>query len=181
VTVEDLQKRLLKPDEALISYVLLPLETVIFAVTRDSFRMAVTPTRRASIADRVHRIRRAVDKVAIGESVLFLRDIDPDLLYSLYRDLVAPVSEALAGRTKVLVVADGPLQTVPFELMLSEYTAAQRASFERARDEADGSAERPYLAEYGSLSYLSARHRAYVVGRAPWVIGCHSQVLSMRS
>ena len=28
---------------------------------------------------------------------------------------------------------------------------------------------------------LSARHCLYVVGRAPWVIGCHSQVLAMRS
>src|SRR5205823_7393134 len=113
VTVEDLQQRLLKPDEALISYVLLPLETVIFAITRDEFRMTVAPVRRAAVAERVHRIRRSIDKVAIGESVLFLRDIDPDTLHSLYRDLWAPIAATVAGRQKLLVVADGPLQTIP--------------------------------------------------------------------
>jgi CHAT domain-containing protein/Tfp pilus assembly protein PilF len=159
VTVEDLQQRLLKPDEALVSYVLLPGETVIFAVTREQFRMAVSPVRRADVAERVHRIRRAIDKVAVGESVLFLREIDPDTLHSLYRDVVAPVAQVLAGRNKVLVVADGPLQTVPFELFVRSYGPAERAAFERAKGDADGSAERPYLAEYANLSYLAASHR----------------------
>ncbi|MBV8032127.1 MAG: tetratricopeptide repeat protein, partial [Betaproteobacteria bacterium] len=113
VTVEDLQKRLLKPDEALLSYVLLPQETVIFAVTRDDFRMVVARVKRSTIVERVLRIRRSIEKVAIGESVLFLRDIDPDTLSSLYRDLVEPVAATIGARQKVLVVADGPLQTIP--------------------------------------------------------------------
>ncbi len=159
VTVDELQKRLLKPGEALLSYVLLPQETVIFAVTQDSFRMAVTPVRRSALAGRVHRIRGAIDKVAAGESVLFLRDIDPATLASLYRDLVAPVAAVLGTREKVLVVADGPLLTVPFEMFLTEYTDAERAAFQSAQDASDGSAEHPYLAEYAGLSYLSRSHR----------------------
>ena len=159
VTVEDLQQRLLRPDEALLSYVLLPGEAVIFAVTRESFRMAVAPVKRLDIAERVHRIRRAIDKVAIGESVLFLRDIDPDTLHSLYRDLFAPVAATVEGRQKVLVVADGPLQTIPFEFFVTGHTPAERDAFQRAKVEADGSAERPYLAEYLDLAYLSKRHR----------------------
>ncbi len=87
VTVEDLQQKLLKPDEGLVSYVLLPQETVIFAVTKERFRMFVAPAKRADIADRIHRVRRAIEKVAIGESVLFLREIEPDILNSLYRDV----------------------------------------------------------------------------------------------
>lgn len=159
VTVEDLQKRLLKAQEALVSYVLLPGEAVIFAVTRDSFRMAVVQVRRQDIAERVHRIRRAIDKVALGESVLFLRDIDPETLHSLYRDLFAPVAQAVEGREKLLIVADGPLQTIPFEFFLGAYTPVQRAAFEQAKAEGDGSAERPYLAEYLELAYLSKKHR----------------------
>ncbi len=158
VTVEDLQKRLLKPDEALLSYVLLPHETVIFAVTPQHFRMIVTPVRRAAIADRVHSIRRAFEKVAVGESVLFLREVEPETLHSLHRDLFAPVEETIAGRRKVFVVADGPLQTVPFELFLHSYTAAERAAFERSRAQNDGSAQHPYLAEYAGLQYLRRRH-----------------------
>jgi CHAT domain-containing protein/Tfp pilus assembly protein PilF len=159
VSVEDLQKRLLKADEALISYVLLPQETVIFAVTREQFRMAVAPVRRASIAERVHNIRRAIEKVALGESVLFLRDIDPDTLHSLYRDLYEPVASTVAGRQKLLVVADGPLQTIPFEFFVSRYGASERAAFEQRKELADGSLAQPYLGEYAALDYLSARHR----------------------
>jgi CHAT domain-containing protein/Flp pilus assembly protein TadD len=159
VTVEDLQKRLLKPGEVLLSYVLLPQETVIFAVSREQFRMVVTATKRAAIAERVHGIRRTLEKVAIGESVLFLREIEPETLHSLYRDLVAPVAASLASAEKVLVVADGPLQTVPFEFLLSGYGAGERAAFEAAKAAADGSAARPYLAEYAGLPYLGRKQR----------------------
>jgi len=159
VTVDDLQQKLLRPDEALVSYVLLPQETVIFAVTRERFRMVVTPARRADIAERVHRVRRAVEKVAVGESVLFLREIDPESLHSLYRDVFGPVAESLAGREKVLVVADGPLLTIPFEMMLTSFTPQERATFENARREADGAAAKPYLGEYAGLAYLAKRHR----------------------
>lgn len=159
VTVEELQKRLLRPGEALLAYVLLPQETVIFAVTAHKFRMTVSPAKRADVAARVHRIRRAIGKVAVGESVLFLRDIDPELLNSLYRDLVAPVAQTIAGHDKVFVVADGPLLTIPFEFMVTEYDSSERDRFEAAQDASDGSVERPFLGEYRALSYLGGRFR----------------------
>ena len=159
VSVEDLQQRLLRDGEALLTYVLLPSETVIFAVTREKFRMEVTRVRRASLAERVHRIRRSIEKVAAGESVLFLRDIHPDTLHSLYRELYLPVAETLAGREKLLVVADGPLQTIPFEFLVSAFGPAERAAFEKRKAQADGSQANPYLGEYAGLAYLSARHR----------------------
>ncbi len=158
VTVEDLQKRLLRPGEALLSYVLLPQETVIFAVTREQFRMAVMPLRRADIAARVQTIRRAIDKVAIGESVLFLRDIDPTMLNSLHRDLVVPVAGVIRGREKLLIVADGPLQTIPFEIFITDYSTAERDGFEVARAVSDGSAAQPYLIEYADLQYFGLKH-----------------------
>jgi CHAT domain-containing protein/Tfp pilus assembly protein PilF len=159
VTVEDLQKRLLRPGEALLSYVLLPQETVIFAVTREQFRMEVLPLRRADIAARVQSIRRAIDKVAIGESVLFLRDIDPAMLHSLHRDLIAPVAGVIGAREKLLIVADGPLQTIPFEIFITDYSAADRDGFEVARAVSDGSAAQPYLIEYADLQYFGRKHR----------------------
>lgn len=159
VTVDDLQQKLLRADEALLSYVLLPSETVIFAVTREQFRMVVMPVRRAAIAERVHGIRRSIEKVALGESVLFLRDIEPDTLHSLYRDLFAPVAGTVAGTQKILVVADGPLQTIPFEFFVATYDAGARNAFEQRRQAADGSQAHPYLEEYAGLEYLSGKHR----------------------
>jgi CHAT domain-containing protein len=139
--------------------VLLPQEIVMFAVTRERFHMFNLPVKREDVARRVRGIRRAIEKVAVGESVLFLREIDPATLNSLYRDLVAPLASALAGKTKIIVVADGPLLTVPLELLVTQYGPAEQQAFEAARSESDGSAERPFLGEYGALAYLGKAHR----------------------
>jgi CHAT domain-containing protein len=159
VTVQDLQQKLLRADEVLLSYVLLPQEVAIFAVTRERFQMVNVAIKRADVARRVRAIRRAIEKVAVGESVLFLREIAPDNLHSLYRDLVAPLAAALAGKRKVIVVADGPLLTVPLELLVTRYGQTEQRAFESARAASDGSAARPFMGEYGALAYLGQDHR----------------------
>ena len=159
VTLDDLQKKLLRPDEVLLSYVLLPNEVAIFAVTRERFRMANLPVKREDVAKRVRAIRRAIEKVASGESVLFLREIDPANLHSLYSDLVAPIAPALAGKQKIIVVADGPLLTVPLEFLVTKYDPAEQQAFEATRSASDGSAGQPFLGEYAALNYLGKDHR----------------------
>ena len=159
VTVEQLQRQLLREGEVLLTYVLLPQEIVVFAVTRNRLRMVTRPLKREDVAQRVYLVRRAIDKVARGESVLLLRQIAPDLLHSLYRDLVAPVAGLLAGREKVIVVGDGPLHTIPFALFVVRYGAAEQKAFQLARDRSDGSAAHPFLAEYAQLDYLGNAFR----------------------
>lgn len=158
VSVQDLQQKLLRPDELLLSYVLLPQEVAIFAVTRERFQMINVAIKREDVAQRVRTIRRAIDKVAVGESVLFLREIEPAMLNSLYRDLVAPLASALAGKRKVIVVADGPLLTVPMEFLVTRYGAAEQQAFESTRAASDGSSARTFLGEYGALAYLGKDH-----------------------
>lgn len=159
VTADDLQKTLLKADETLLSFVLLPHETVVFAVTRDRLKMAVTPARRDDLATRIHRVRASIEKAASGDSVLFLREVDPATLNGLYRDLLRPVEDVLAGRRKVIVVADGPLLTLPLEMLIRRYGAAEEKSFRAARQASNGSRERPFLHEYAALDYLGKHHR----------------------
>ena len=159
VTVDDLQKSLLRDGEMLLTYVLLPLETVIFAVTRDRLKMVVAPVKREDIATRIYSVRRSIEKVASGESVLFLREVDPAVLNGLYRELIAPVADIMAGRSKIIVVADGPLQTIPLEFLVRQYGAAEEKAFRAARQGSDGSADRPFLAEYAPLDYLGKSFR----------------------
>ncbi|TSA14961.1 MAG: CHAT domain-containing protein [Betaproteobacteria bacterium] len=159
VTAQELQKKLLRPDEVLLSYVLLPQELAIFAVTRERFQMVNIAIKREDVARRVRAIRRAIEKVAVGESVLFLREIEPANLNSLYRDLIAPLAPALAGKRKVIVVADGPLLTVPLELLVTRFGPAEQQAFESTRAASDGSAGQPFLGEYGALAYVGKDHR----------------------
>ena len=91
--------------------------------------------------------------------LLFLREMDPQVLNSLYRDLVAPVADLMASRSKIIVVADGPLQTVPLEFLVRQYGTAEEKAFRATRQTADGSADRPFLAEYSALDYLGKSFR----------------------
>ncbi len=159
VTLADLQQKLLKPGEVLLSYVLLPNEAAIFAVTRERFKLANVPIKREDVARRILGVRRAIEKVSSGESVLFLRDIDPAALNSLYRDLVAPVADMMSGQDKVLFVGDGPLLTLPMEMLVTRWNGNDQQAFRTARAAADGSEAKPFLAEYGALDYLGKQAR----------------------
>ena len=48
--------------------------TIVFAITRERMKMAFSNVKRDDIARRVLTIRRSIDKVTSGESVLFLLD-----------------------------------------------------------------------------------------------------------
>jgi CHAT domain-containing protein/tetratricopeptide (TPR) repeat protein len=159
VTVEDLQQKLLRPGESLLTYVLLPQETVIFAVTRERLKMVVSAVRREDLARRVHGIRRSIEKVTSGDSVLFLREIEPALLHSLHRDLIEPVGDVLSGSSKVIVVGDGPLHTIPLEFLVTGWTPAEQQAFRSSRSNSDGSSAHPYLGEYRLPDYLGKHYR----------------------
>jgi CHAT domain-containing protein/tetratricopeptide (TPR) repeat protein len=159
VTAEDLQNKLLRSGEALLTFVLLPQETVVFAVTRERIKMAVSTVRRDDIARRVHGIRRSIDKVTSGESVLFLREVEPAALHSLYRDLIAPVADVLAGLDKIITVGDGPLHTIPMEFLVTQWTAEEQQKFRALRSVSEGDAARPFLAEYSVPQYLGRQFR----------------------
>jgi CHAT domain-containing protein/Tfp pilus assembly protein PilF len=159
VTVDELQQRLLKAGEALITYALLPAETVVFAVTREQFRMATIKLPREEVARRVSRVRRPMEQVAQGEPLTVLRQVDPQVLHGLYRDLLEPVGEVLKGANQVLVAADGPLYTLPFELLVTSLTDAERGKFDDVRSASDGSAGKPFLAEYSGLAYAGRQMR----------------------
>ena len=74
-----------------------------------------------------------IDALRDDSAAALTRDVDPDTMHSLYRDLLAPVAGLTAGREKVLVVADGPLQTIPLELLVASYTPTEKSAFEAAK------------------------------------------------
>ena len=159
VTADELQKNLLRENEVLVTFALLPSEVVIFAVTRDKFRMAVSRVSREDLSRRVQRLRRPIERIAGGEPLIVLRETDPQLLAGLYRDLLQPVADILQGAKQVLVVADGPLYTTPFELMVTRFGNEERAKFDSARSASNGNADKPFLAEYATLPFAGQLHR----------------------
>lgn len=159
VTVEDLQARLLRPKEVLLSFVILPRETVIFAVAQGRFKMAVSSMGNQDILSRTRAIRKVMQRVAAGDPVLMLRQIGPDALHLLHRELIAPVEDILKGAEKVLVVADGALNTISLEFLVSRYGDAEKRAFESAWNASNGTPGKPYLGEWGTLEYVGKSYR----------------------
>ena len=159
VTADELQKNLLREGEVLITYALLPNQAVIFAVTRDKFQMVTTNVTREDLTRRVQRLRRPMERIAGGEPLIVLREMDPQVLAGLYRDLMTPVAATLQGSKRVLVVADGPLYTLPFELMVTRYGNEERAKFDALRSAGNGSADKPFFGEYAALPFAGDAHR----------------------
>ena len=77
VTVEELQKRLLRPGEALLTYALLNKRTAIFAVTPTGFRLVLVPTPRADVAKLIQSVRRPEERMAAAGSLAVLTELNP--------------------------------------------------------------------------------------------------------
>lgn len=159
VTVKQLQTELLRPGEVLLSFVVLPEQTVTLAVSRDRFVLQTLPLTANALRQRIRTVRASLNPPAHGDPVTVLERLDPTDLYTLYRDLIAPVEPLLNDAKRLLVVADDALYGLPLEMLLSRYDDAQRAAFRAARSKATGRPGRPLpLAEYQGLSYLGERY-----------------------
>ncbi len=151
VEVADLQK-LLRPGEALLSFFMLPHETIVFLVTPGQFAARPAGMDRKELAALVWKARHFSEST--GGSVASLAELDPAVLNRLYQVLVQPVESMLKPGQKIIIVGDGPLYTLPLEMLVSGYGPAERQRFEAQRAAARGS-----LTEYGTLSYLGDRYR----------------------
>lgn len=155
VTVDELQQRVLRDNEALLSYALLPDRTLAFVVGRDRFQLFNLPLGRDAVGKLVGAIRQPEE--AGGDSLAALRQLDPALLHQAYRQLIQPLESALPAGGRVLVVGDGALHTLPLEMLVTRWDDADRQAFAVARTQG------PLLGEFGTLPYLQARyHFAYL-------------------
>lgn len=110
-TVEEIQEGLLDEDTALLEYRLSPHKGILFCVTKRKFKTFALPAA-AEIEGRVRELLAAV----AGRLHRYPHGAD------LYRVLIRPAERLLRRESirKLLVVADGSLNSLPFALLLTE-------------------------------------------------------------
>jgi len=143
----------LKPGEALLSYTLLRKNSALFVLTRDSFSFVTLPPGRTAVAERIRALRAPLEEVAATGELAGLKALDPALLHGLYRDLFRPAAGRLEGISRLIVVGDGPLYTLPLGMLVERYGEEDQRRFAARR------AVALPLAEYASLDYLGDRYR----------------------
>lgn len=117
-SLESLTARL-PADAAVLDYVVLDSAVGVLVLTRGGARVIRLPvgaatleaTAGAMLASLVPRLGTAIDTARAR--------LDVAAAHRLYEALLAPLLPALGGRTRLLVVPDGPLSGVPFDALVT--------------------------------------------------------------
>jgi tetratricopeptide (TPR) repeat protein len=121
LTAEEVQQ-LLGANEALVFWLsgARHWETYIFALTRQGFEWKTIGISAEKLSEKVAALRNGVDLEKLQKSannpVLF----DLALAHELYGALIGPVEGLVKDKRHLLVVASGPLTSLPFHLLVTE-------------------------------------------------------------
>jgi CHAT domain-containing protein/tetratricopeptide (TPR) repeat protein len=123
----------LAPDEAIVD--LLVVRDRVFAMVVRHDRAALVtgePGAASDLVALVRRLRAGVDPSA-AVSIETLPRFDFDAAHALYRATLGPAEPFLAGVTHLFIVPDGPLQSIPFGMLLTAPAGGEADAFARAR------------------------------------------------
>lgn len=120
VSLEEVQT-VLSEDEAALFLVPTQRGTHAMAVTREDISWVRSDSNEDAITDLVEEFRLGLE---IQASDAFLPVFDFELAHGLYTNLIAPVEDALEGKSRVYVIADGALSRLPLGTLIASPVAA---------------------------------------------------------
>lgn len=138
--------------EVILAYVLLPEVALICVVGADEFQLVEVPVARQVLENLVRHVHRAAQ---VTKGLRGLRALNPKQLQLLYTYLLAPVEDSINAAEHIIVMADGPLYTLPFEIMVRAYTPEDAERFSRVRREN----QELLYSEYAILDFADYRFR----------------------
>ena len=149
VSVKEIQKNLLKPDQALIEYFLGDSAFHLFAITTDT--MVVKRIGKDAIFDEQLKLfKKSLHQPEIlDHSNAAFREFTSSAYY-LYKVLIAPVDSLIAGK-ELIIVPDGELALIPFEALLKNEVNTPNDSYHSL----------PYLLIDYTISYANSATLLY--------------------
>jgi CHAT domain-containing protein len=112
-------RRLLNPDEALLTILTGPKSGLIWVVTREEADWAEIEAGDAALAAEVAALRQALDPLA-GPDGETLPPFDVARSHRLYKLLLGRFAPMLKGKRHLLIVPAGPLSSLPFQVLVAE-------------------------------------------------------------
>src|SRR5262245_6604033 len=106
---------LLAPDEALISYLIGERTSYVFAVSSDSLSWK-------ELEIGADELNKAVRSIRLGLNIddMQRNKVKLERLYELYLKILQPVDDFIRPKAKLIVVPDGALTSLPFQLLVTE-------------------------------------------------------------
>ncbi len=169
MSAHELQKSL-DPDEAIIQYTVTRGRTYVFAIDKHRFHTFSVDYPFTELEKDVDSIVRPLQKVDIQSNW------DPSIAYKIYSKIFQPVEFILNGKKTAVIVPHGPLNSLPFEILVDSKTHQSRRFW--------SATERPsFLVEkyafcYEPSSYLMAWSRKIHHNKRPgWNIVAFADAL----
>jgi CHAT domain-containing protein len=131
---------LLDESTALLEYTVGKDRSFLFVVTRTNYQVAELPAA-ASLSERVMRLREAL--IMKPQRTTFSTYLEQ--ARALHQTLIGPAQKGLAGKQHLIIVPDGVLHYLPFEVLLS--SGDERGLLPR------GPRQWPYLVRDYTISY----------------------------
>jgi len=139
-SVQQLQRDVVDPDEAILEYMVTRSRTYIFAMDKGRFNTFSIDYSLKDMERDIDALMRPLHRADTRESW------DPSVAYRIYSRVIKPVEHFLAGKKAVVVIPHGPLSTLPFEILV--------CSAEHAEKRFWSAKERPtYLVEKYAFAY----------------------------
>jgi CHAT domain-containing protein/Tfp pilus assembly protein PilF len=124
---------LLKPDEAVVSFISLNDKSYVFAVTREGGVWQQIALGQKAIGDLVSKLRLGLFDPTPDAPP---RPFDLNTSFDLYSALLGPVEGAIARKPKLLVVPTGALTSLPFHVLVTKKPEPAAAMDDRYRQAA---------------------------------------------
>lgn len=113
--------RLMKPGEALVTMLSSDQGTIVFLLRDGRLKAHAVALSQRALDTVVRELRRGLDWTKTGET-----DFDLDLSYKLYRALLGPFEDDLAGVKHLILAPAGPLLAIPPAVLVAKPPAPKR-------------------------------------------------------
>jgi len=117
-SLHQLQKKVLDPDEAVLEFMVTRGRTYLFAIDKNRFHTYATDYSGQEMERDVEILTRPLHRADTQASW------DPSVAYRLYARLVKPLEYFLVGKKTVVIIPHGPLNSVPFEILVDSKSHA---------------------------------------------------------
>ncbi|MDA9967427.1 CHAT domain-containing protein, partial [bacterium] len=123
---------LLSPNEALFTFISEEETeaTYAFLVHKDDARAYKIDLSEDQLGEMVAALRSDIDLSGV-ENIAALPEFDLDLAHDLYSKLLGPAADMLEGVEHLLVVPTGPMESLPFNLLVTEPPVSEGSDFDR--------------------------------------------------
>ncbi len=115
----DSVRKLLSPDEALIVYVSTFDGCFMWVIRGNGGSFSRLPITRAALDNAVRRLRGHLDSNIVDPERILAKPFNIELAHTLYQQILAHAEPQLAGINHLIVVPDGPLQSLPLSVLVT--------------------------------------------------------------